>query len=90
MKTIRLNGDFDLFDDGTVRLMRAPGHTPGSQFMVVKLPKTGSLILTSDCVYSTENLDKNLIPPIPGTSRSSVRAPSAATSAVAWRSRAST
>ena len=67
MKTIRLNGDFDLFDDGTVRLMRAPGHTPGSQFMVVKLPKTGSLILTSDCVYSTENLDKNLIPPIPGT-----------------------
>jgi N-acyl homoserine lactone hydrolase len=67
MKTIRLTGDFDLFDDGSVRLIRAPGHTPGSQFMVVKLPKTGTVILTSDCVYLTESLDKNLIPPIPGT-----------------------
>ena len=34
--------------------------------MVVKLPKTGSVILTSDVVYLKENLDKNLIPPIPG------------------------
>ena len=67
MKTIRLSGDFDLFNDGTVRIFRAPGHTPGSQFMVVKLPKTGSAILTSDVVYLTESLDKNLIPPIPGT-----------------------
>ena len=67
MKTIRLNGDFDLFNDGTVKLIRAPGHTPGSQFMVVKLPKSGTAILTSDVVYLTESLDKNLIPPIPGT-----------------------
>ena len=67
MKTIRLNGDFDLFDDGSVRIIRAPGHTPGSQFMVVKLPKTGTAILTSDVVYLQESLDKNLIPPIPGT-----------------------
>ncbi len=67
MKTIRLSGDFDLFDDGSVRIFRAPGHTPGSQFVVVKLPKTGSAILTSDAVYLQENLDKNLIPPIPGT-----------------------
>jgi N-acyl homoserine lactone hydrolase len=67
MKTIRLNGDFDVFNDGTVRIIRAPGHTPGSQFMVVKLPKTGTAILTSDVVYLTESLEKNLIPPIPGT-----------------------
>ena len=67
MKTIRLSGDFDLFNDGTVRIMRAPGHTPGSQFMAVKLPKTGTAILTSDVVYLQESLDKNLIPPIPGT-----------------------
>jgi N-acyl homoserine lactone hydrolase len=67
MNIIRLNGDLDLFDDGSVRIMRAPGHTPGSQFVVVKLPKTGSVILTSDVVYLKENLDKNLIPPIPGT-----------------------
>src|SRR5437879_12236587 len=67
MNAIRRNGDLDLFDDGAVRVMRAPGHTPGSQFVTVKLPKTGSVILTSDVVYLKENLDKNLIPPIPGT-----------------------
>jgi N-acyl homoserine lactone hydrolase len=67
MKVIRLNGDFDLFNDGSFRIFRAPGHTPGSQFAVVKLPKTGSVIMTSDVVYLKENLEKNLIPPIPGT-----------------------
>lgn len=64
---IRLNGDLDLFGDKSVEIIRAPGHTPGSQFAVVRLPKTGSVILTSDVVYLKESLDKNLIPPIPGT-----------------------
>jgi N-acyl homoserine lactone hydrolase len=67
MNVVRLDGDLDLFGDGTFRLFRAPGHTPGSQFAVVRLKKTGSVILTSDTVYLKENLDKNLIPPIPGT-----------------------
>jgi N-acyl homoserine lactone hydrolase len=64
---IRLDGDLDLFGDRSVRVIRAPGHTPGSQFAVVRMPKTGSVILTSDVVYLKESLDKNLIPPIPGT-----------------------
>ncbi len=67
MDVMRLSGDIDLFGDGTFRIFRAPGHTPGTQFAVVKLPKTGSVILTSDVVYLKESLDKNLIPPIPGT-----------------------
>jgi glyoxylase-like metal-dependent hydrolase (beta-lactamase superfamily II) len=64
---IRLDGDLDLFGDRSVRVIRAPGHTPGSQFAVVRMPKTGSVILTSDVVYLKESLEKNLIPPIPGT-----------------------
>ena len=63
---LRLNGDFDLFGDGSFRIVSARGHSTGSQFAVVKLPKTGSVILTSDVVYLKENLDKNLIPPLPG------------------------
>jgi glyoxylase-like metal-dependent hydrolase (beta-lactamase superfamily II) len=62
---IRLNGDLDLFDDGTVRIFRAPSHTPGSQFAVVRLPNTGTVILTSDVIYLKENLDKNLLPGVP-------------------------
>lgn len=67
MNIIRLEGDLDMFGDGSFRLFRAPGHTPGSQFAVVRLKNTGPVILTSDTVYLQENLDKNLIPPIPGT-----------------------
>src|SRR5258708_22599151 len=51
MKTIRLDGDLDLFGDGSFRLIRSPGHTPGSQFAEVHLPKTRAVILTSDVVY---------------------------------------
>jgi len=64
---IRLDGDLNLFGDRSVEIRRAPGHTPGSQFAVVRLPKTGTVVLTSDVVYLKESLDKNLIPPIPGT-----------------------
>jgi N-acyl homoserine lactone hydrolase len=67
MNIIRLDGDLDMFGDGSVRIFRAPGHTPGSQFAVVRLKNTGPVILTSDAVYLKESLDKNLIPPIPGT-----------------------
>lgn len=65
---LKINGDFDLFGDGSFRVVRAIGHTKGSQFAVAKLPKTGAVIMTSDVVYLKENLDKNLIPPIPGSS----------------------
>ena len=67
MSVIRLEGDLDLFGDRSVEFRRAPGHTPGSQFAVVRLPKNGTVVLTSDVVYLKESLEKNLIPPIPGT-----------------------
>jgi N-acyl homoserine lactone hydrolase len=65
---LKLNGDLDLFGDGSFRIFNAPGHTKGSQFAVARLPKTGSVIMTSDVVYLKENLDKNLIPGSPGVS----------------------
>lgn len=65
---LKLNGDLDIFGDGSFRVISAPGHTKGSQFAVARLPKTGSVIMTSDVVYLKENLDKNLIPGIPGVS----------------------
>ena len=67
MNIVRLNGDLDLFGDGSIRIFAARGHTPGSQFMVVRLPKSGTVIMTSDVVYLKESLDKNLLAPIPGT-----------------------
>ena len=50
-KTIELDGDLDLFGDHSIFIHRTVSHTPGSQIMVVRLPKTGTAVLTSDAVY---------------------------------------
>jgi glyoxylase-like metal-dependent hydrolase (beta-lactamase superfamily II) len=47
-----LDGDYDVFGDGSVTLMAAPGHTPGHQVLVVRLPKTGPVILSGDMVHA--------------------------------------
>lgn len=61
-KIMQLEGDIDLFADGSVVVKRWVGHTPGSQMLLVRLPKMGSVILTSDNVYFRENVEKNILP----------------------------
>ena len=64
VKMIQLNGDLDVFGDGTVVVKRWVAHTPGSQMMVVRLRNTGPVILTGDNVYLRENVEKNVPPNI--------------------------
>ncbi len=63
-KMDQLEGDMDVFGDGSVILKSWPGHTPGSQMAIVRLPKTGTVVLTSDNVYFAENVTKNLLPDV--------------------------
>jgi N-acyl homoserine lactone hydrolase len=42
---IKLNGDFDVFGDGSVKILSTPGHTPGHQSLLLHLPKTGAVML---------------------------------------------
>ena len=63
-KVIELNGDLDLFGDGSVYIHRQVGHTPGSQMALIRLPKTGPVILTSDNCYLMENLQKDILPSV--------------------------
>ena len=37
----KLEGDRDIFGDGSLVVLSTPGHTPGHQSLLVKLPKTG-------------------------------------------------
>ncbi|MGH1485498.1 MAG: N-acyl homoserine lactonase family protein [Cellvibrionaceae bacterium] len=52
---LQLNGDFDLFGDGSVVILDTKGHTQGHQSVKVRLPKSGTIILAADAVYSPEN-----------------------------------
>jgi len=61
-KMIQLDGDLDLFGDGSLVVKRWVGHTPGSQMMTVKLKNSGLIILTGDNVYFRENLEKSIAP----------------------------
>jgi N-acyl homoserine lactone hydrolase len=61
-KMIQLEGDLDLFGDGSVVIKRWVAHTPGSQMMTVKLKNSGLAILTGDNVYFRENVDKSIAP----------------------------
>jgi N-acyl homoserine lactone hydrolase len=54
-KTIIIDkDDFDVFGDGTVVVKSTPGHTPGHQVLVVKLPKTGTIVLVGDLYHYPE------------------------------------
>jgi N-acyl homoserine lactone hydrolase len=55
--TVKLKGDYDVFGDGSVTIVTSPGHTPGHQSLLVKLPKTGAVLLTGDAVHFRDNWD---------------------------------
>lgn len=56
--------DYDVFGDGTVKMLKTPGHTDGHCSLIVKLPKTGALLITGDLYYTRQNYDKGLVPRI--------------------------
>jgi len=57
-----LKGDHDLFGDGKVIIVKAPGHTPGHQVLLLRLPNKGSIILGGDLYHSAENEKKRIKP----------------------------
>jgi len=58
----KLEGDHDVFGDGSVMIILTPGHTPGHQSLLVKLRKTGALLLTGDAVHFKDNWDNRGVP----------------------------
>jgi glyoxylase-like metal-dependent hydrolase (beta-lactamase superfamily II) len=58
----KLDGDKDVFSDGSVTILSTPGHTPGHQSLLVKLPKTGALVLSGDAVHFQSNWENRGVP----------------------------
>jgi len=57
-----LAGDHDVFGDGSVIVLNMPGHTPGHHALLVRLPRTGAVLLSGDLYHFTENFESNGVP----------------------------
>ncbi len=56
-----INGDYDVFGDGTVVIKSMPGHTPGHCALFVDLA-SGPVLLSGDLYHFDENRDNKGIP----------------------------
>ncbi|MDH7446277.1 N-acyl homoserine lactonase family protein [Aquimarina sp. 2201CG14-23] len=58
----KLNGDHDVFGDGSVIIKSLPGHTPGHQVLFVDLPNHGPTLLSGDMYHFAKNRKDKVIP----------------------------
>lgn len=63
-KTVSLvgEGDHDVFGDGSVRIIAAPGHTPGHRVLLVQLAQAGPVLLSGDMYHLLESRERRTIP----------------------------
>lgn len=56
------SADKDVFGDGSVMMLRTPGHTPGHSILLVRLKEMGPVILSGDAVHFHENYEHDGVP----------------------------
>jgi glyoxylase-like metal-dependent hydrolase (beta-lactamase superfamily II) len=54
--------DHDVFGDGRVRIVAAPGHTPGHQVLFVDLAETGPIVLSGDLYHFRFSREHRRVP----------------------------
>ncbi len=63
-KTIVVDKDeYDVFGDGSVIMKAAPGHTPAHQVLILKLARTGPVMLSGDLFHYPEERTFKRMPP---------------------------
>jgi N-acyl homoserine lactone hydrolase len=62
LPVIKLEGDYDVFGDGTVQIIATPSVTPGNQALLVKLPKTGAILLSGDLIHFQYGWEHRIVP----------------------------
>jgi N-acyl homoserine lactone hydrolase len=67
-----IDGDTDVFGDGSVTLVSTPGHTPGHQSLLVHLKNSGFIILSGDVVHLEESFDKDIVPSLNTSKQESI------------------
>ena len=59
-----IDGEHDVFGDGTVILIPTYGHTPGHQSLLVRAGKGTQVVCASDACYTRENMYRDVLPKI--------------------------
>ncbi|OFW18092.1 MAG: hypothetical protein A3H27_12980 [Acidobacteria bacterium RIFCSPLOWO2_02_FULL_59_13] len=62
-----LDGDYDVFGDGSMVLFFVGGHTRGQMVALVRLKNTGPILLSGDAVHTQANWDNRRTPRIQGS-----------------------
>jgi len=57
-----IDGEYDLFGDGTVVCIPTPGHTPGHHSLRVRTERGGEFVLCGDACYLKHSLDHLALP----------------------------
>lgn len=60
--TTEVQGDLDIFHDGSVIMLNLPGHTPGHHGLLVRLA-SGPVLLSGDTYHFTEQVAHRGVPP---------------------------
>jgi glyoxylase-like metal-dependent hydrolase (beta-lactamase superfamily II) len=61
-RLIEGDADYDVFGDGSVTIIQAPGHTPGHTVLLVRLPNAGPVLLTGDMYHLAESRERRTVP----------------------------
>ena len=59
---IAVEGDHDVFGDGSVTMMALPGHTHGHHGLLVKLAEKGPVLLTGDLYHVADQVPLHAVP----------------------------
>ena len=57
-----IDGEHDVFGDGSVVLLPTPGHTPGHQSLWIRPAPGVQFVLTADACYTQEHLERMVLP----------------------------
>lgn len=57
-----VDGEYDVFGDGSVVLLPTPGHTPGHQSLWIRDGASRELVFTADASYTKEHLERTILP----------------------------
>ena len=63
-RTILIEGDgrHNVFGDGSVTIIQAPGHTPGHTIVLVRTANSGTVLLTGDMFHMAESRERRTVP----------------------------